>query len=72
MKEVFFMDYYSQPQFARAIGVSPNTIASWIKKGYIKPHHSSPTGRNFFSQKQVDDYFNEGSDLDVQTNREEE
>lgn len=65
------MEYYSQPEFARAIGVSPNTIASWIKKGYIKPHHSSPTRRNFFSQQQVDEYLNEGSDLNVQVNREE-
>ena len=65
------MKYYSQPQFARAIGVSPNTIASWVDKGLIKPHHTSPTRRNFFSQQQVDDYFNEGSDLDVQTSRKE-
>lgn len=66
------MVYYSQPEFARLIGVSPNTVASWIKKGYIKPHHSSPTRRNFFSQQQVDEYLNEGSDLNVQDSRETE
>lgn len=66
------MAYYSQPEFARMIGVSPNTIASWIKKGYIKPHHSSPTRRNFFSQQQVDEYLNEIGDLDVQDSRETE
>lgn len=66
------MKYYSQPQFAREIGMSPNTVANWVFKGLIKPHHSSPTGRNFFSQKQVDDYLNEGSDSDVQADRQEE
>lgn len=65
------MDYYSQPQFARIIGVSPNTVASWVKKGLIKPHHSTPTGRNFFSQQQVNDYFNEEGDSDVSVDREE-
>ena len=55
-------DYYSQAEFAKAIGVSPSTIASWLRKDYIKPHHTSPSGRNFFSQQQVNDYFNEGSE----------
>lgn len=64
MKGGLYMEkYYTTTQFAREIGVVKNTIVNWEKKGLLLPHHVTPTGRRFYSQQQVNDFFNtKGSD----------
>lgn len=49
--------YLSAPEFAKAIGVHINTVNRWAASGQLLPHHTSPGGRRFYSQQQVDDYF---------------
>lgn len=47
--------FLTTPQFAKCVGVSKNTIINWERQGLILPHHVSPTGRRFYSMKQVED-----------------
>jgi excisionase family DNA binding protein len=44
-------------QFAERIGVHPQTVRTWVKRGLISPHHKTPSGRNVFTQSQVEEYF---------------
>lgn len=65
--------YYTTTQFARAVGVVKNTVVNWERKGLLLPHHTTPTGRRFYSQQQLDNFFRSGvGDLDVQVGRQEE
>lgn len=49
--------FYTTTKFAKKIGVSKNTVVNWEHKGLLLPHHCSPTGRRYYSQEQVDNYF---------------
>ena len=49
--------YYTSGEFARIANVSITTLLNWEMKGLVKPHHKSPTGRRFYSQEQVDEFF---------------
>lgn len=49
--------YYSCGEFARLVGVSKNTLVHWERRGWLLPHHVSPSGRRFYSEKQVGDYY---------------
>lgn len=49
--------YYTSTEFAKQIGVVKNTLLNWEKKGLLLPHHTSPTGRRYYTQEQVDEYF---------------
>lgn len=51
------MEYYNVSEFSRRLGVSRTTVVNWEDMGLIKPHHVSPTGRRFYSQQQLEDYF---------------
>lgn len=44
-------------EFASRIGVHPQTVRMWDKKGMLKPHHKTPSGRRLYSEEQVSDYF---------------
>lgn len=44
-------------QFAARIGVHPQTVRMWVKKGLISPHHKTPSGRCVYTQAQVEEYF---------------
>lgn len=50
--------YLSKQEFADAVEASYNTITSWVEKGWIEPAYVSEKGRQFFSQEQVDSYWN--------------
>lgn len=50
-------DYLMTDQFAKRIGVHPQTVRQWIKKGLIEPHHKTPSGRCLFTEEQVEEYF---------------
>lgn len=49
--------YYTTTEFAKKIGVVKNTVVNWERKGLLLPHHVTPTGRRFYSQQQLDDFF---------------
>lgn len=45
-------------EFAKRIGVHPQTVRQWDKTGVLLPHHKTPSGRRLYSEEQVSDYFN--------------
>lgn len=44
MKGSVFMEFLRISDFAKAIGVSTDTLRIWDKKGVLKPHHLMPNG----------------------------
>lgn len=60
--------FYKTGEFARLIGVSAVTLRSWDEKGLLKPHHVTPFGYRYYSEQQLQDYFNskssKGGDVD--------
>lgn len=44
-------------EFAKKIGVHPQTVRSWDKQGVLRPHHKTPSGRRLYTEDQVDEYF---------------
>lgn len=49
--------FYSVSQFAKAIGVHPQTIRRWDNEGLLKPQTRSIGGQRRYTQKQVEEYF---------------
>lgn len=49
--------FYTITEFAKEIGVSPQTLRIWDKKGILKPHHVGMGGRRMYTNEQIDDYF---------------
>lgn len=45
-------------EFAKRIGVHPQTLRQWDKTGVLPPHHKTPSGRRLYSEEQVEEYFN--------------
>lgn len=45
-------------EFAKRIGVHPQTVRAWDKAGTFLPHHKTPSGRRLYSEEQVQEYFN--------------
>ena len=60
MKSGIFPLFYTAPQFAQHIGVTPTTVRRWDKEGILKPHHCSPKGTRYYSADQLKEYL-EGS-----------
>jgi DNA-binding transcriptional MerR regulator len=46
-------DYLSSGEFAKAVGVHPNTVRNWDNNGYLKPS-ITVRGRRYYTQAQVD------------------
>ena len=44
-------------EFARKIGVHPQTVRLWDKNGVLVPHHKTPSGRRLYTDDQVREYF---------------
>lgn len=44
-------------QFARRIGVHPQTVRKWDNTGVLKAHHKTPSGRRLYTEEQVSEYF---------------
>lgn len=53
--EVKFM---TVDEFAKKIGVHPQTVRAWDKSGVLIPHHKTPSGRRLYSEEQVKEFFN--------------
>ena len=47
-------------EFARRIGVHPQTVRQWDKTGVLVPHHKTPSGRRLYTEDQVKEYFDNG------------
>ena len=51
------MVFYKTSEFASLIGVSATTVRTWERRGYLLPHHRSPSGYRYYSDEQVAQYF---------------
>lgn len=49
--------YLSISQFAKLVGVHPQTVRSWDVKGEVKPHHRTLGGKRFYTTAQVEEFF---------------
>lgn len=49
--------FLSVSQFAKLVGVHPQTVRSWDVKGEVKPHHRTFGGKRFYSKEQVNELF---------------
>lgn len=54
------LKFYMAGEFAKLIGISSVTLRKWDKKGWLKPHHRSPSGYRYYSEVQLSDYLNNG------------
>lgn len=45
-------------QFAKQIGVHPQTVRKWDNEGVLAAHHKTPSGRRLYSEEQVKEYLN--------------
>lgn len=50
--------YYTVKKFAEKIGVHPQTLRNWDKKGILKPSVTSPTGYRLYTEEQYTKYIN--------------
>ena len=60
MKGCDSVAFYKTNEFAQRIGVSSNTLRIWDERGWLKPHHRSPSGYRYYSDEQVEQYFTKG------------
>lgn len=44
----------SVKEVAKRFNVSPHTVRNWSNRGLIKPDQVTPTGREFFSEEQIE------------------
>ena len=62
--------FINQSEFARRCGVCSTTLASWVREGIVKPHHTTPTGRNFYTLEQVEELVHRSVNEDYLSARE--
>ena len=51
------MQFYKVSEFASLIGVTAVTLRSWERRGWLIPHHKSPSGYRYYSDEQLNDYL---------------
>ena len=51
------LKFLTVDEFAKRIGVHPQTVRQWDKTGVLIPHHKTPSGRRLYSPEQVEEYF---------------
>lgn len=56
-KKVVQKKFLTVDEFAKRIGVHPQTLRQWDKNGVLIPHHKTPSGRRLYSEEQVEEYF---------------
>lgn len=47
------MQYYSIHKFAKIIGVTPQTLRNWDRRGKLHPHHTAGNGYRYYSEEQL-------------------
>lgn len=40
-------------EFASKVGVTSTTLREWERRGWLSPHHRSPSGYRYYSEEQV-------------------
>lgn len=45
--------YLKIGEFANKIGVTSTTLREWERRGWLIPHHRSPSGYRYYSEEQV-------------------
>lgn len=45
--------YLKIGEFANKIGVTSTTLREWERRGWLSPHHRSPSGYRYYSEEQV-------------------
>ena len=58
--------FYKAGEFARLIGITSVTLRKWDERGWLKPHHRSPSGYRYYSEEQLQNYLR-GGDNDVRS-----
>lgn len=51
--------YMTTSQFAKRIGVHPQTLRKWDKNGTLPAHHKTPSGRRYYSEAQASAFLKE-------------
>lgn len=51
------MKFYKAGEFAAMLGITSVTLRTWDEKGWLKPHHRSPSGYRFYSDEQYEKYM---------------
>lgn len=49
--------YLSIGKFAKALGVTTQTVRNWAESGKVVPHHVTASGFRYYSQEQVYQYL---------------
>ena len=52
--------FYKAGEFARLIGITSVTLRKWDERGWLKPHHRSPSGYRYYSEEQLQNYLRGG------------
>lgn len=55
--EVKIMTMYSIGEFGKQIGVTPQTLRNWDKRGELKPAHVSQGGTRYYSEEQRNQFL---------------
>lgn len=55
--EVKIMTMYSIGEFGKQIGVTPQTLINWDKRGELKPAHVSQGGTRYYSEEQRNQFL---------------
>ena len=53
--------YLKISEFSQRIGVSPVTLRAWERRGWLLPHHRSPSGYRYYTEEQVQQYISRGT-----------
>ena len=47
------LQYYSIHKFAKILGVTPQTLRNWDRRGKLHPHHTADNGYRYYSEEQL-------------------
>lgn len=58
------MRFYKSGEFAQMLGVTSATLRNWDFKGILKPHHKTDTGYRYYSEEQLQKFFEKSCEDD--------
>ena len=56
-------------EFSKAIGKSQGTLRNWERSGKLIPHHKTDGGTRYYTEEQVNEYFNYNPDSKVSSKK---
>lgn len=51
------MNTYNYREFAKKLGVTPQTVRAWVKAGKLSQPYRSPSGRPFFIDLHLKEFY---------------